>query len=109
MTIRAGKLRHYVTLYDEVKVKDALGGVSRSWGNPRSVYASADPLSGREFVAAQGLSDETTTIFVMRYDATFSQTSKIVYDGADYEVVQVRNREGRDRELEVVGVRSKPV
>lgn len=106
--MRAGKLKRYVTLYDEVKMKDSLGGVSVNWANARSVYASADALGGREFIAAQGLSGETVVLFTMRMDTTFSQTSKIVMDGVDYRVRQVRNVASRDRELEVVAVMKKP-
>lgn len=107
--MRAGSLRHRVTLYDFAEVRDAdTGAFSESWVNQRDRWASADMVNARELLAGQGVLAENTMKFSLRYDATFSQTSKIVWDGVDYHVVQVRNAEGRDRMLEVIATKRNP-
>lgn len=107
--MRSGSLRHRVTLYDFVEVRDAAtGAFGEGWTNSRSRWASADTVSARELLAGQGVLAENSMKFVLRYDPTFSQTSKIVWDGVDYHVVQVRNENGRDRMLEVIATRRDP-
>lgn len=107
--MRAGSLRHRVTLYDFVEVRDAsTGAFSEGWGNARDRWAAVDMVSARELLAGQGVLAESTMKFVLRYDPTFSQSSKIVWDGNDYHVVQVRNEGGRDRMLEVIATQRSP-
>jgi SPP1 family predicted phage head-tail adaptor len=98
-----------VTLYDFAEVRDPdTGAFSEEWTNPRERYAAADMISARELLAGQGVLAENTMKFTLRYDATFSQSSKIVWDGVDYHVAQVRNAEGRDRMLEVIATKRNP-
>lgn len=107
--MRAGSLRHRVTLYDRIETRDGVGGVTVSWGNSRDRYASADQESAREWLARQGIGEKEAVKFILRYDPTFTTTSKIVWDGVDYFPEKPpRNVEGRDRMLEVLATRSKP-
>lgn len=106
--MRSGSLRHRVTLYDLVRVRDALGGATESWGNSRERSAHVDMESAREKLAGQGVMEESTLKFILRYDATLSQTSKITWRGADYYPYQVRDVEGRKRTLEVLATTRRP-
>lgn len=107
--MRAGSLRHRVTLYDLVAQSDAAtGAYSEGWGNSRDRWASADMVNARELLAGQGILAENSMKFVMRYDSTFSQTSKIVWRGSSYHVVQVRDVDGRKKTLEVIAVKREP-
>lgn len=106
--MRSGSLREVVTLYDLVRGRDAIGGYVTSWGNARECYAAVDTMSAREFLAAQGTAEAQIKKFIMRYDPTLSMTSKIVWEGSDYNIMQIRNVESRDRMLEVVAVKRSP-
>jgi SPP1 family predicted phage head-tail adaptor len=106
--MRSGSLRHRVTLYDLVRVRDNLGGISESWGNSRTRSAAVDMVSARERLAGQGTVEESTMKFVLRYDSTLSQTSKITYRSADYYPYQVRDIDGRKRTLEVLATTRRP-
>lgn len=106
--MRAGSLRHRVTLYDLVESRDAIGGVTEGWGNSRDRWASADQQSAREYLAVQGVGEEAAMKFVLRYDPTFSMTSKIEWNGSAFYPSSVRDVEGRTRTLEVVASRRRP-
>jgi SPP1 family predicted phage head-tail adaptor len=106
--MRAGSLRKRVTLYDLTLGRDAIGGTVETWGNARDRWASADPLSAREYIAAQGIGEARQVKFMLRYDSTFSMTSKIVWGGVDYHVDQLRDIDSRNRTLEVVATRRSP-
>lgn len=100
--MQSGKLRHLVLLEDSVPTRGALGGEIPGWGNPRYAYASAEVISGREVLAGQGLTEESTVRFVMRYDETLAKTSRITWREDVYNIRHLRNVEGKDRMLEVL-------
>lgn len=106
--MRCGELRHRVTLQDLVRGRDAVGGIYESWGNSRTRSAAIDMVSARERVAAQGVVEEGTMRFILRYDSTLSPTSKITWDGVDYHIIQVRDVKGLKRTLEVLATARRP-
>lgn len=46
--MEAGKLRKRVTLQIATESKDSVGAVKQTWNNLRTIWASIEPLSGRE-------------------------------------------------------------
>lgn len=106
--MRAGKLRERVMLYDLTIGRDGIGGVTETWTNARGRWAGMDTVSSREYLAAQGVGEEAVVRFTLRFDPTFSMTSKIVRGGVDYFVAQLRNVDERDQTLEVLTTRRRP-
>lgn len=56
--MRAGKLRHRVSLERRQVTQDSYGAEIASWAEYAAVHASVEPLSGREIVAALGQGEQ---------------------------------------------------
>ena len=72
--MRNGKLRHRITLQRPGLSQDpASGEMLPGWQDVAAVWASIEPLSAREFIAAQAGQSEVTARIVIRHrdvDAT---------------------------------------
>lgn len=67
--MRAGKLRHRVRIERPVRTVAASGAVAPgTWSLVRDVWASIEPLSGRELIEAGRMSSEVTHRITTRYD-----------------------------------------
>lgn len=63
-----GNLRHRVVIQQPVETQDAnTGAVNVSWSTFATVWASIEPLSAREFVAAQAEASKVTARIKIRY------------------------------------------
>lgn len=83
MAIRAGKLRHLITIQQPGTGRDACGGVlSNSWVDfATDVRASVEPLQGREFFATVQQGAELTTRFRLRYLPGVRPDMRIIHQG----------------------------
>lgn len=94
------KLRHRIEILQLVTAQDEYGGEGdRVWNVIKSPYASAEPLLGREFFAAEATQSKVEIKFRLRYTPGIETTMRIRHRGADYEIISVVNVEERDREL----------
>ena len=101
--MRAGKLRHRITIQRRTQTPDGFGGPVDTWTDfAVSVPASVETLSGRELVAAQAQHAEATVQFGMRYLAGVDTTMRIVYAGLNHDIVSVIDVGERRRELQVL-------
>lgn len=68
MTMKAGKLRHRVTIQRlSDGVQDPMtGDIVSAWVDLKTVWASVEPLSVREFIQAGASQSEVTTRITMR-------------------------------------------
>jgi len=81
--MRAGKLRHRVTLQSPGRTQDpATGEMIAGWTDVTTVWASIEALSAREFIAAQAAQSEITARVVMRYRPGVEATMRLKH-GAD--------------------------
>jgi SPP1 family predicted phage head-tail adaptor len=85
--MHAGKLRHRVLIEelvaqtdtaDDVIQDEATGVVDREWTAVAEVWAAIEPLSAREFIAAQSVQSKVTTRITIRYRA-ISPTMRLVH------------------------------
>lgn len=66
--IQAGKLRHRVVIQKPVETQDQNdGSVIVRWEDIATVWASIEPLSAKEFIAAQAEASKVTTRITVRY------------------------------------------
>ena len=100
--MRAGRLRHKVSIQSATEARDAHGGVTRSWSESASVWASIEPLSGRELSEARQIAAETTHRIRLRYLSSLAPDQRIVHDSRTFEIVSIANVEERNREMVVL-------
>jgi SPP1 family predicted phage head-tail adaptor len=102
--IDAGRLNQRITLRQRAAGLDALGQESGSWTDVATVWASAEPLRGREFFAAGQVQTEASTRFRIRYLAGVVPTMQVVWNGAPYDINAVIDVDGRKHTLELMCV-----
>lgn len=80
MSLSAGNLRHRVTIQRPVESQDEnTGAVDVVWQDVATVWASIEPLSVREFIAAQAEASKINTRIVIRYRADVSAKMRIYH------------------------------
>lgn len=85
--MRAGKLRHKVTIQARGEVQDPVSGeMVPGWTDFAPVWASIEPLSARDFIAAQANQSEITARIVIRYREGILPTMRILHRGKVYAI-----------------------
>ncbi|CDH18565.1 phage head closure protein [Xenorhabdus bovienii] len=80
--MRAGRLRHRITLQKNKSTRDTFGGVINNWEDVAEVWAEVIAISGRELVASGAVLSEATVRIWLRYRDDITTTNRIVYQGA---------------------------
>ena len=104
MTIRAGLLRHRVTIQQGAEgTADAHGVPAITWTDVATVWARIEPVSGLEQVRGMKLQAETTHLVTMRYRTSCTHdmrlkwtrdgTTRYLYFAGPPVNVDERNRE----------------
>jgi SPP1 family predicted phage head-tail adaptor len=102
--MRAGSMRHLLTLQSETTADDGSGGQTVAWSDVDDVWCDKQELSGREFLQAGVLQNAPTHRVRLRYrtDVTAKSRFYSVDEVKTYEVVSPpRDVDGRKRELEI--------
>jgi len=97
--MRAGSLRHKVTIERVTTEPDEIGQPIETWTAVGTFPASVEPINGREYFAADAAQSEVTTRIRMRYQAGITQHDRATHGGQVYEVLSVINPEMRNEEL----------
>jgi len=87
MSIAAGRLRHRVQLQSQVHTQNpTTGEIITSWQTQATVWAAVEPLSAREFIAAQSTQSEVTARITIRYLAGISASWRVLHRGQTYNI-----------------------
>lgn len=76
--MRAGKLRHRVTIQNFTTARDSSGQEVESWHDGSTVWAEVRGISGRELVASAAEVAESTIRVWMRYRTDISAASRLL-------------------------------
>jgi SPP1 family predicted phage head-tail adaptor len=83
--LAAGRLRHQLTIERPSLIQDASGATSTAWSHVAVTYAAIEPLSARDFVAAQTLKSRASVRIVIRYRSGLNASMRLVgTDGTIY-------------------------
>lgn len=100
--VRIGRLRHFVEIQETTAEKDATGSPSEGWATIAQVWASIEPLSGREFIEAAQVEATITHTIRMRYRPDVTTRHRILHDSRAFNVEVVMNPEQRNITLELM-------
>lgn len=101
----AGQLRHCVTIEREVQSVPADSGeVTRTWMPIGSVWASIEPISGREYFASQQLQADVTHRVRMRWTKLVGPNCRLRFNGRVLAIVAAINVEERNAQWELMCV-----
>jgi len=100
--MRAGRLRQRVTIREKSVTRGDYGAETVTWTAVATVWASVEPLRGREFLEAQREGAEVTTKVVMRYRGGIVPEMQVTYSDHTYDVLAVIHVDERGRELQLM-------
>jgi len=100
--VNIGKLRHRVTIQNKVTLLDGYGGVTSTWQDVATVWASVEPLNGRELYAAQQVKAELTHRIRIRYMSGIKPEMRIAFDNRTFEIEAIIDPEERHESLELL-------
>ena len=89
--MKAGDLRHPITLlipYDSV---NAVGRPVKAWRDHATVYAAKADVSGREFYEAQAYHAEDTVTWTLRWRDDVTPEWRLRHGSQVYEIIEVNH------------------
>ncbi len=103
--MRSGDLNKRITISELVTgipAADELGNPNTSWESIATVWASIEPISGREFWAQQQVQSEITVRIRIRFRDDIFPGMKAEYGSKTYIIKNVIDRDESHRELELM-------
>ena len=97
-----GNLRHRITLQKPVITKDSIGQELEEWQDVATVWASVEPLSGKEYFNAQQVNSEITTRITIRYIELLSPQWVVQLGKRTFNILSVINFEERNIYLQLL-------
>ena len=100
--MRLGPLNKRIDIQARSATVDAFGQESETWATVATVWASVEPLSGRELLAAQQVQGETTHRIRMRYQSGVTTSSRLLFNLRPFDVRSVINKNEAGAFLELL-------
>lgn len=87
-----GKLNKRITIQTISITRDTDGAELKGWTDFASVWASIQPLTGKEyFDASQSIDNVVNSKITIRYRAGIKPDMRIMYNGVVYEITSIIN------------------
>lgn len=102
--MRAGELRHRLTIRRAATTDDGRGGQTiTGWPDVTTVWGSVEAIGAREFLQAGAMQNAATSLVRMRYTANLTVKDRLYWADRSlvFEIVALRDLDGRARMLEL--------
>jgi SPP1 family predicted phage head-tail adaptor len=100
--VKIGKLRHRIAIEHVAETQAADGSVLENWSEYVFAHASIEPISGREYFAAQTTQADATHRICMRYLAGIEPKMRVKFGSRIFDILSVINIDERNRELQLM-------
>lgn len=101
--IEPGKMRHRITFQTFTGEQDSYGDPLQAddaqWQDTATLWAAIDPISGREFYAAEQSQSEVSHKIRCRYRSGLTTSMRIKCRGRKFKIVSIINWEERSESL----------
>ena len=88
--LKAGNLRHRIALQRKQQTQNPqTGAMVTTWVTEATVPAAVEPLSAREFVAAQAVQSNVSVRITVRYRPGITSAMRLLHDGKVYGITGV--------------------
>jgi len=97
-----------ITLQQRVAGRDALGQATSVWADVATVWARAEPLRGREYLAAEQAQSEVSVRFRIRWREGVTSGMRVLWRGQPHDIDGAIDVNGAKSELQlmcIAGVR----
>lgn len=102
MSVEIGDLRHRITFQEPVKIPDGHAGHTVSWQDFVTVWASVEPLSGREYFYAHQIKNEVSHRVKVRHREDLSEEMRIKWNGRIMKIESIIDPKAGRRILEIL-------
>lgn len=102
LSLPAGRLRHRIEIQNYEMTQDDWGQPIYTWTHWADVWASVEPLQGREFLAAMALQSQTTVRIRMRYRPGVTSQMRVLWGGRIYGIESVIEPQSRRHALQLM-------
>ena len=102
--MQAGNLRHQIELQTNTPTTNSFGEQIPVWTTQATVWASINPLAGREFVEAKQRKIDATVRIITRYRADMLPTPnwRVKFGNRIFDIDTVMNRNERNRTVDLM-------
>ena len=100
--MRSGRLDRKIVIEQKTASLDSYGGQTFAWTTFATVWASVQPLKGRELIASQAAQSEITARFVIRYLPGVTDDMRISYGGKYWNISAVIDIDEHHREMHLL-------
>ena len=100
--MRAGEMRHRVAIQSRQDIRDAAGQPRPIWSTLATVWASYEPLSGRETIQARIAMSEATCRWRIRYYPGLTPRHRVMWGARVFDINSVADVDGRHDEMELL-------
>lgn len=98
--MRAGDLRHRITIQEETATPDGMGGETLAWGDQCTLWAAIWPLSAKESLGSMKLELKVTHRVRIRYRPGITSKNRIKMGVRFFDIVSLINYEERNVTLD---------
>ncbi len=102
--ISAGNLRHQITIEQVVEGRDSFNAVTEEWVPIVTLWASVEPIRGREFFEAQRVNAEISHRIKVRYYPGITSKMRARFGERIFRIEAALNIEERNREIHLMCV-----
>lgn len=100
--MRAGRLKHRITIEKPEQTKDEFGQLTKTWVTVCSTRAAIDPISGKEYFAAQQINNAINYKITIHYRLGIKSSYRIKYKERIFEIHAPLNPKEANRELQLM-------
>lgn len=100
--MQAGRLRHRITIQEPVVARNGFNEAITTWSNVATVWASVEPISGREFFAAEHVQSEITHRVRLRYRPGVTSEMRVSFGGRYLQIESVIDVRERNAEMQLM-------
>ena len=97
--MRAGELRHRLTLQQPVETVNDFGETVISYSDVDTVWGAVDPNAGKRYFEAMQANSEIQGAIRLRYRSDIEATWRILYGTRVLQIISIINPKERDQEL----------
>lgn len=97
-----GQLRHRIIIQKQITTQDNFGEQYEEWNDITTVWANINPISGREFFAAETVNSEITHKVRLRYREDIKPDMRISYKGRIFRIESVINEFEKNKVLQLM-------
>lgn len=101
--MKAGKLRHLVSIERATKTRGGYGEEIETFLEIGKAWASIDTMTGAESTQGGQSDAKSNSTIIMRY-TSINNSDRINFGGRIFNIIHIDNKEGRNKELQITAI-----